>query len=116
MTAKPGAKTPHEAFFYYSGDRLCAVRSGQWRLKVPTTLGEEFAGYAKLQNPETEIPEALYDLQNDPGEQKNVAADHPDVVKRLEALIDSARQDIGDSRKKMTGKNIRPVGRIARSD
>jgi arylsulfatase A len=116
MLARSGAKTPHEAFFYYNGDRLCAVRSGNWRLKLPTTLGEEFAGYAKLQNPETEIPEALYDLGNDVGEQKNVMADHPDVVKRLEALADSARQDIGDARLRMTGKNIRPVGRIAQSN
>jgi arylsulfatase A len=116
VLGKSDAKTPHEAFFYYNGDRLVAVRSGKWRLKLPTTLGEEFAGYAKLQNPETEIPEALYDLENDIGEQKNVMPDHPDVVKRLEALANSAREDIGDKRLQMTGKNVRPVGKIARND
>jgi arylsulfatase A-like enzyme len=112
MLAKPGAKTPHESFFYYVGDRLHAVRSGQWKLKVPTTLAEEFAGYVKVDNPQTVIPRALYDLENDPAEQKSVLADHPDVVKRLQAMIESARADLGDSRRKMIGKNVRPVGRV----
>lgn len=112
MIGKPGAKTPHESFFYYVGDRLHAVRSGQWKLKVPTTLAEEFAGYVKVDNPETTIPRALYDLENDPAEQKSVLADHPDVVKRLQAMIESARADLGDSRRKMIGKNVRPVGRV----
>lgn len=112
MIGKPGAKTPHESFFYYVGDRLHAVRSGQWKLKVPTTLAEEFAGYVKVDNPETTIPRALYDLENDPAEQKSVLADHPDIVQRLQAMIESARADLGDSRRKMIGKNVRPVGRV----
>src|SRR6185436_10481772 len=97
--------------FYYVGDRLHAVRSGQWKLKVPTTLAEEFAGYVNIDNPDTMIPRALYDLANDPGEQKSVLADHPDVARRLQAMIESAREDLGDSRRKVTGKNVRPVGR-----
>ena len=113
VLAKPGATTPHESFFYYVGDRLHAVRSGKWKLKVPTTLGEEFAGYLKIENAETEIPRALYDLETDPAEQKSVLADHPDVAKRLQDMIESAREDLGDSRRKMIGKNIRPVGRVA---
>jgi arylsulfatase A len=112
MTAKPGAKTPHESFFYYVGDRLHAVRSGQFKLKVPTTLNEEFAGYLKIENPETEIPRALYDLENDPGEQKSVLANYPDVAKRLQAMIEAAREDLGDSRRHMVGKNVRLVGRV----
>jgi arylsulfatase A-like enzyme len=112
MLAKPGAKTPHDSFFYYVGDRLHAVRSGKWKLKVPTTLSEEYAGYLKIENPETVIPRALYDLENDPAEQKSVLADHPDVAKRLQAMIESAREDLGDSKRKMKGKNVRPVGRL----
>jgi arylsulfatase A-like enzyme len=111
MLARPGAKSPHEAFFYYVGDRLHAVRSGRWKLKVPTTLAEEFAGYLNVDNPDTSIPRALYDLENDPGEQKSVLADHPDVARRLQGMIEAAREDLGDSRRKVTGKNVRPVGR-----
>jgi arylsulfatase A-like enzyme len=112
MLAEPGAKTPHESFFYYIGNRLCAVRSGQWKLKVPTTFSDEFAGYLKLENPQTEIPRELFDLANDPGEQKSVLAQHPDVVKRLQAMIEEAREDLGDSKRKMVGKNDRPVGQV----
>jgi arylsulfatase A-like enzyme len=115
VRAKSGATSPHESFFYYVGNRLHAVRSGKWKLKVPTTLGEEFAGYLKIENAETEIPRALYDLENDPAEQKSVLADHPEVAKRLQAMIESAREDLGDSRRNLSGKNVRPLGRIARS-
>jgi arylsulfatase A len=111
MLAKPGAKTPDDSFFYYVGNRLHAVRSGQWKLKVPTTLSEEFAGYVKLDNPETPIPRALFDLANDPAEQKSVLKEHPDVAERLQAMIEHAREDLGDSKRKMVGKNVRPVGR-----
>jgi arylsulfatase A-like enzyme len=115
LLAKPGAKTPHESFFYYVGNRLHAVRSGKWKLKVPTTLAEDYSGYGKLENPDTEIPRALYDLEEDPGEQKNVLADHKDVFDKLQAMIESAREDLGDSspKKKVTGKGMRPVGRVA---
>src|SRR5688572_7509925 len=115
LKSKPGAKSPHESFFYYVGNRLHAVRSGKWKLKVPTTLGEEFAGYLQIDNADTEIPRALYDLENDPAEQKSVMADHPEVAKRLQAMIESAREDLGDSRRKMAGKNVRPIGRIAQA-
>jgi arylsulfatase A len=94
------------------GNRLCAVRSGQWKLKVPTTFSDEFAGYLKLDNPQTEIPRELFDLANDPGEQKSVLAQHPDVAKRLQAMIEEAREDLGDSKRKMVGKNDRPVGQV----
>jgi arylsulfatase A-like enzyme len=112
VLAKPGATTPHESFFYYVGNRLHAVRSGKWKLKVPTDLGEEFAGYLQIENANTLIPRALYDLENDPAEQKSVLADHPDVAKRLQPMIESAREDLGDSRREMAGKNVRQIGRL----
>lgn len=42
-----------------------------------------------------------------------VLAAFVDVVKRLQAMIESARDDLGDSRRKMVGKNVRPVGKVA---
>jgi arylsulfatase A-like enzyme len=112
VLAKPGAKTPDENFFYYVGNRLHAVRSGPWKLKVPTTLAEEFAGYQKIENPDTVIPRSLYNLETDIGEQKSVLAQHPDVAKKLQDMIEAARLDLGDSKRKMVGKNVRPVGQV----
>jgi hypothetical protein len=36
----------------------------------------------------------LYDLTQDPGQRKNVAADHPDVAKRLAAAAENYRRDV----------------------
>ena len=44
------------------------------------------------------------------GEQKNVAADHADIVERLTKLADAAREDLGDQNKNIKGKNVRPLG------
>jgi hypothetical protein len=110
----PGAKSPHDRFVYYNGNKMHGVRSGDWKLKIPTTLGEEFGGYLKIENPETKIPRALYHLSWDPGEQKNVIDEHPDVAQKLQAMIEEARDDLGDSRRNMTGKNVRPIGKVDR--
>ena len=111
MFAKPDAKSPHDAFYYYSGNRLNAVRSGKWKLKLQTTLQEE-TEYGKIDNPNTPIEPKLYNLQVDPGEQKSVLKDHPDIAKRLNELAEQARQDMGDERTGVAGKNVRPVGEI----
>lgn len=55
---------------------------------------------------------SLFDLENDIGERHDVSARHPDVVKRLTALADKMRADLGDSATGIKGKNIRPPGRI----
>ena len=88
LLGTPGAKTPHEAFYYYARSNLRAVRSGKWKLHVP--------------GPQ------LYDLDKDIGEKKNVAKQHPEVVRRLQALLAVARRDLGDG--KVKGKGCRPVG------
>jgi arylsulfatase A-like enzyme len=109
ILAKPGAKTPHEAFFYYNGNRLAAVRSGEWKYKVKTTLQEE-TEYGKYEHPQSAIPPRLFNLTYDIGEQKSVIGDHKDVVERLSNLIERAREDIGDARTNTPGKNVRAIG------
>ena len=53
---------------------------------------------------------ALFDLESDPGETRNVAAQHPDVVQRLQQLAEVARQDLGDAATGRKGKNVRARG------
>jgi hypothetical protein len=59
------------------------------------------------------IGEELFDLENDIGETTDVAAGHPDVVRRLLAIAEKAREDLGDSRTQQVGKNVREPGRLA---
>jgi arylsulfatase A len=118
MSAQPGAKTPHEAFFYYWAKHLQAVRSGKWKLHLPHNYPhpEPPGADAKPGKHVTqEIGLALFDLDNDVGETTNVAGQHPDVVKRLEELAAECREDLGDSQTKREGKNVRPPGMIADS-
>ncbi len=101
----------HEAFYYFADAHLNAVRSGKWKLKLETTLQEE-TKYGKIDNPETKISMKLYNLEVDPGEQKSVLENHPDVVERLSKLAREAQEDMGDERAGIVGKRARPVGRL----
>ncbi len=38
----------------------------------------------------------LFDLKNDISESKNIAQEHPEIVKRLMKSIETARKEIGD--------------------
>jgi len=77
-----------DGFLYYEGDELQAVREGPWKLRL--------SGLEKLRNwPEldrgTEKTE-LYHLGRDLGESENVAAENPDVVERLTAIAEQAKE------------------------
>ncbi len=109
MSGEPGAKSPHDAFYFYSRRALMAVRSGDWKLKLETPLSEELV-YRGYKGPDVMLPEGLYYLPTDPGEQKSVLRDHPDVAERLHGLLDRMREDLGDTRTDIKGKNIRPLG------
>ncbi|MCK4432134.1 MAG: hypothetical protein KAW19_12640 [Candidatus Aminicenantes bacterium] len=52
----------------------------------------------------------LYDLENDISEKCNVASKYPEVVKRLQALGEKAREELGDG--ELVGKGVRPPGRV----
>ncbi len=113
LAGEPDAPSPYVRFFYYRGGQLQAVRSGTWKLHVPhayPTLEGGVAGQdgAVGRYERGEIGVALFDLEADPGETRDVADAHPDVVQRLLALIDSARVDIGDVLTEATGVNARP--------
>ncbi len=109
LSGDPGAKSPHEAFYYYSRNDLMAVRSGDWKLKLETPIREAYV-YREYKGPDVMLPEALYNLRTDPGEQKSLIKDHPDIAERLHRLLDVAREDMGDARTGVVGKNVRPLG------
>ena len=104
------AKSPWKALYYYCGNELHAVRSGPWKLRAQNHLLNENI-YQRGASKDVVVPAALYNLRRDPGEQKSVLADHPNVVKRLERYLAQARADLGDSLTGVAPMNARPVGR-----
>jgi arylsulfatase A-like enzyme len=89
--------SPREAFWFYSGNTLEAVRSGRWKLHVAKG---------------GDAVEELYDLEADVGETTDVSADHPDVVAALQGHADRARAELGDARLAREGAAVRPAGRV----
>lgn len=117
LSGQPGAKSPHEAyFFYYQTNELQAMRSGRWKLYFPHTYitKGETEGKDGQPGPMVKVkltePE-LYDLETDISETRNVAAEHPDVVQRLQALAEQTRDDLGDALTGREGKGVRPAGK-----
>ncbi|MBA4064398.1 MAG: arylsulfatase [Isosphaera sp.] len=125
------------SFAYFSGSELHAVREGRWKLHLPHeylsvdgTPGKDGkpANHEKMKPDAIEesgirgiasrhgyrvekIGRSLFDLSADPGERRDVSADHPDVVKRLAGLADEVRRDLGDPLAGVKGTGLRPAGR-----
>ena len=103
ISGEAGAKSPHEAFYYYYMDQLQAVRSGKWKLYLP--LKEKRMSPVRY----VAMPEAeLYDLVDDLSETTNVASEYPEIVARLNRLAEQAREELGDVRRE--GRGQRPAG------
>jgi arylsulfatase A-like enzyme len=105
------ARSPWKALYYYLGNELHAVRSGRWKLRAKNNFFNENI-YRKDAPRDLEMPEALYDLRRDPGEQKSVLNDHPEVAKRLRGYLREARADLGDSLTGVAPTNARLPGRV----
>lgn len=116
------AKTPHEFIFGHQGPKLHTIRDARWKLHVlparemllkarpdgkwldprapdGVTILAPYDQYG-LESPPgvttgvKPAPMQLFDLQNDPAEQSDVSAQHPDEVKRLKAAYDAMNKDV----------------------
>lgn len=136
LLGEPGARSPHEFLYFYSGMELHAVRSGPWKLHFPhaylTTAAEPgrngkpsnwgrltpqsitlsgIEGIASRHGYRVERLElSLFNLDDDPGETRNVAASHPDIVNRLSTAGDAMRRELGDSLQGIRGSGLREAG------
>lgn len=101
----------NKAFFYYLRVHLQAVRQGRWKLHLPRDkepIGAAPFGRNSHIAPVDRIgfdKPFLIDLDNDIGETTNVAGQHPKIVKRLQSLAKSMRNDLGDFNR--VGTNMR---------
>lgn len=97
LTGREKDQPSHDVLYWEFHERAfdqAVLLDGRWKaMRRPRIPGRESApGEAA---PRTGLTE-LYDLQHDPGEAKDLAADHPDRVARAEALFRSERTDSED--------------------
>jgi hypothetical protein len=79
---------------------LQAVRSGKWKLHLGSPKGKKKKGSGR----------ALFDLETDIAENKNVLAKHPDVEKRLLMLVKAFQAELAEnSRPAAFVKNPKPL-------
>ena len=119
-----GGASPHQVIFGQNRDEMAVVRDARWKLhllaqaspgepkpadaidpRAPdgvTMLApyEQFTradNYPGVRTGDETKPLSLFDLRDDPTEQHDVAADHPDVVARLKAAFNAAKKEIADT-------------------
>jgi arylsulfatase A len=99
-------ESPHEALFYFNGNKLDAVRAGPWKLAIVKQPLHKVKG-----DPETvnHTGPRLYNLDTDIGEKTDVAAQHPDIVAKLQKFIAAMDADLGATG---TGPGVRACDRV----
>ena len=79
-----------EAVIHHSGQGLFCVRQGKWKLILGLGAGG-FSG--PILKPQPGEPKGqLYDLAADPGEDRNLYDQHPEIVQRLTELLDRCKR------------------------
>jgi arylsulfatase A-like enzyme len=72
---------PERPFFFYRGDQLFACRLGEWKAHFQTQ-----SGYGQPK-PEPHDPPLLFHLGRDASEKRDVAAQHADVLARINEAV-----------------------------
>ena len=85
------AKSPHEAYYFYYGSQLQAVRQGKWKLHYPhgyRTMAGRPGGKGGIPTnySQAKIGLSLFDLEKDIGETTDVKHKFPEIMEQLFAL------------------------------
>src|SRR5690606_5121325 len=78
-----GEPSPRKSMFYYRGTHLMAVRLGAFKAHYITQPAYGPGARERTRHD----PPLLYNLEHDPGEQYNIADDHPDVLQAIATLV-----------------------------
>ncbi|MEX2580736.1 MAG: sulfatase [Verrucomicrobiales bacterium] len=93
---------PRDRFLYHKDMRLEAVRDGPWKLHLALADG---APGEKRGKPRPQ----LFHLGDDIGETRDVSAEHPEIVEKLQAIAAETDADLGVDG---VGPGCRELGRV----
>lgn len=79
ISGEKGARSPHEIYYYYKGNRLESARQGKWKVR---------RSGKKSQTVE------LYDLDNDITESKNLSQKNPELIQTILKKMDKFDKDL----------------------
>ncbi|MDR1140482.1 MAG: sulfatase [Planctomycetaceae bacterium] len=112
-----GAVSPHETipiYFGFGNGQLQAIRDNRWKLIFPHTYlsfegktGRDDGLSVPYNSVKTEL--ALYDLQKDVEETKDLSSEYPEIVQRLQFAAENYRKQLGEG--KQLGPEVRPPGK-----
>lgn len=113
LNGTPGATNPHAAYgFWYNHNELQAIRSGPWKLILPhraILFPSELRGNggARGKSESQQVELALFNLHQDPGETRNLAALEPDVLDQMLGYAEDFRSELGDALTHREGSGAR---------
>ncbi len=81
-----GEESEYDTFYYFYNETICAMRWQQYKLHV-RVFEREFRS-------EPANPPQLYNLLKDPSEQYDIAAEHPELVQKMQSMIDSFQEEV----------------------
>ena len=102
-------ESPQEAYYFYYGKQLQAIRMGKWKLHFPhgyrTMAGKPGGkGGIPTKYSQAKIGLALFDLDKDISETTDVREKHPEVVAKMKKLGEAMRTELGDNRREGGGQ------------
>lgn len=99
LPALGGGKSERQSLVTDSMLGQFAYREGDWKLIAGTGGAGYYPNYeaAYVAQP-GELPGQLFNLAEDPGERRNLYAEHPEIVARLQAALEKTKRD-GRSRR-----------------
>jgi arylsulfatase A len=103
-------ESPHEALFYFEGQTLAAVRSGEWKLMIARQKDAKTEKKSDVAAEKEVYKPHLYNLDKDIGETTDVSAQNPEVVNRLQGYLETMDKDLG--LKGNAAPGVRPAGHV----
>lgn len=88
MLLAGNSNSPHEVLYYFSDERIAAVRTPNWKMMVQ----------ARYRGIDRRLPEhdvlLLFDMRKDPGERYSIAAHRPDKWRELQEHLERGQRDL----------------------